>query len=80
MKRTTITEALRRFKDEREYTTFVTWLLNGSTIGQRMQQGNERPVPEHWQTLKRVLEDMPRSKIPRSIQAALEDIKNGTLS
>ena len=37
------------FATEREYTALLTYAGEGSTIGQRMQQGAEKEIPEYWE-------------------------------
>lgn len=52
------------FKNAKDYKNFRTWVTEGSTIGQRMQIGEQRPVPGHWEYEAEIFRRLDPDKIP----------------
>jgi hypothetical protein len=48
------------FKTQQEYSAFLFWAIEGSTIGQRMQMSPSTfDIPSYWDRLKPFAADFP---------------------
>lgn len=62
------------FETEQEYKAFLTWALEGSTIGQRMQATpiNDK-VPDYWERFKPIAD-----RLPPTLKEFNDDTTDGT--
>lgn len=48
------------FQTQEEYSSFLVWAIEGSTIGQRMQMGQSQDkIPAYWEYFKPIADKLP---------------------